>query len=94
MAFHRFGVDGIDGESLIEQGADERTVRRLERDQDAVSRLGARTDGSHEPLQSLRGVFNRSRRQRGAGLVHQTIHVLFVRPINSDSQHRSAPPDK
>jgi hypothetical protein len=36
MALHRFRIDGIDGESLIEEGADERAVRSLERDQDIV----------------------------------------------------------
>jgi len=42
MALHRFRIDGIDSEPLVEEGADERARRGLERDQDIVRRLSPR----------------------------------------------------
>ena len=42
MALHRFRIDGIDSEPLVEEGADERAMRGLERDQDIVRRLSPR----------------------------------------------------
>jgi hypothetical protein len=41
-------------------------------------------NSDHELIQALRSVLYRPRRQRGTGIIHQTIHMLLISPINSD----------
>ncbi len=93
MAVDRFGVNGVDGELLVEQRAHERALGGLERDEDILRILDARPDERHESLQALRGMVNRAGGQRRPGVVHQTIDMLGIRPIDPDQQHRLSPPD-
>ena len=55
--------------------------------------LGARPEERHEALQALRGMVDRPGGQRGPGVVHQTIDMLGISPIDPNQQHQFPPPD-
>ncbi len=92
MAIDRFGVDSVDCELLVEQRTHERALRGPERHEEVLRSLDAPSDEGHEALQTLRGILNRPGGQRGSGLVHQTIDVLSISPIDPDQQHWLSPP--
>src|SRR5579871_839936 len=93
MPVDRLRVDRVDRELLVEQRAHERAMGRLERDKDILRILNAGPDQGHKTLQPLRGVVDRPRGQRGPSVVHQTIDMLGIGPINPDQQHWLPPPD-
>ena len=92
MPIDRFWVNGVHGELLVQQRAHERTLGSLERHENVLRILSARSHKSHETLQALRSVVDRPGGQCGPRVVHQTIGMLGIRPIDPNQQHQLPPP--
>ena len=83
-AVELLGVDGMDGEALLEQGVDHGAVRHLDGNGDRLWRGAA---GLHEPVaqlgQAASAVGKRPFAQDGAKRVHQAHLMRLGRPVDA-----------